>query len=89
MDEATSSVDSITERLIQKGIQIILKDSTSFIIAHRFSTIRNADRILFIKDGEIREAGTHKELLIAQEFYYGLYTRQFREERAKELHILD
>jgi len=53
------------------------------------STIRNADRILFIKDGEIKEAGTHKELLNAQGFYYGLYTHQFIEERVKEMRILD
>jgi ATP-binding cassette subfamily B protein len=89
MDEATSSVDSITEELIQRGMQSLLKDSTSFIIAHRLSTIRNADRILFIKDGEIEEAGTHKELLNTKGLYYALFTRQFREEREKELHILD
>lgn len=89
MDEATSSVDSITEELIQKGMKSLLKDSTSFVIAHRLSTIRNADRILYIKDGEILESGTHKELLNAKEHYYALFTRQFREEREKELHILD
>jgi len=89
MDEATSSVDSVTEKLIQKGIQSLLKDSTSFVIAHRLSTIKNADRILFIKDGEVREAGTHKELINAKGFYYNLFTRQFREDREKELHIID
>ncbi|MHA2036621.1 MAG: ABC transporter ATP-binding protein [Promethearchaeota archaeon] len=89
MDEATSSVDSVTEKLIQKGTESLLKNSTSFVIAHRLSTIRNADRILFIKDGEIKEAGTHKELLSTKGLYYYLFTRQFREEREKELHILD
>ncbi|MHA2283993.1 MAG: ABC transporter ATP-binding protein [Promethearchaeota archaeon] len=89
MDEATSSVDSITEKLIQKGTQSLLKESTSFVIAHRLSTIQNADRILFIKEGVIKEAGTHKELLTAKGLYYNLFTRQFREEREKEMHILD
>jgi ATP-binding cassette subfamily B protein len=89
MDEATSSVDSITEKLIQKGTQSLLKESTSFVIAHRLSTIQNADRILFIKEGVIKEAGTHKELLTAKGLYYNLFTRQFRKEREKEMHILD
>ncbi|MHA2087440.1 MAG: ABC transporter ATP-binding protein, partial [Promethearchaeota archaeon] len=73
MDEATSSVDSVTEKLIQKGTESLLKNSTSFVIAHRLSTIRNADRILFIKDGEIKEAGTHKELLSTKGLYYYLF----------------
>ncbi len=78
MDEATSSVDTLTEALIQKGMETLMKSSTSFVIAHRLSTIKRADRILVIEDGEIAELGTHAELLRLRGKYFQLYTRQFR-----------
>jgi ATP-binding cassette subfamily B protein len=80
MDEATSSVDTLTEALIQKGMENLMKGRTSFIIAHRLSTIKKADRIVVIEDGGIVEMGTHTELLHARGHYYRLYTRQFRQE---------
>jgi ATP-binding cassette subfamily B protein len=80
MDEATSSVDTLTEALIQKGMETLMNGRTSFVIAHRLSTIRRADRILFIEDGRIVEQGTHAELLRARGRYYRLYTQQFRRE---------
>ena len=83
MDEATSSVDTLTETLIQKGIENLMKESTSFIIAHRLSTIKRADRILVIENGKITEMGTHAELLRARGHYYQLYTNQFRQELEK------
>jgi ATP-binding cassette subfamily B protein len=78
MDEATSSVDTITEALIQKGMDALMQGRTSFVIAHRLSTIRRADRILVIEDGKISEQGTHAELLKQRGHYYRLYTQQFR-----------
>ncbi len=78
MDEATSSVDTLTEALIQKGMETLMEGRTSFIIAHRLSTIKRANRILVIENGEIAEMGTHYELLRKQGKYYQLYTRQFR-----------
>ena len=78
LDEATSSVDTRTERLIQKALEELLRGRTSFVIAHRLSTIRHADQVLAIRDGEIVERGTHDELLAARGFYYDLYMRQFR-----------
>lgn len=83
MDEATSSVDTLTETLIQKGIENLMKESTSFIIAHRLSTIKRVDRILVIENGKITEMGTHAELLRARGHYYQLYTNQFRQELEK------
>ncbi|MFN2221854.1 MAG: ABC transporter ATP-binding protein [Candidatus Promineifilaceae bacterium] len=82
MDEATSSVDTLTEALIQQGMERLMQDCTSFVIAHRLSTIKRADRILVIEDGRIAEFGTHAELIRARGHYYDLYTRQFRQERA-------
>ncbi|MDI9520507.1 MAG: ABC transporter ATP-binding protein [Bacillota bacterium] len=84
LDEATSSVDTETEMLIQHAIEQTLKGRTSFIIAHRLSTIRSADRILLIEDGRIKEEGTHEELLKKRGDYYLLYTNQFREEAESE-----
>lgn len=81
MDEATSSVDTLTEALIQKGMEAIMQDRTSFVIAHRLSTIKRADRILVIEDGQIAESGTHADLLKLEGKYYKLYTQQFRLER--------
>ncbi len=84
MDEATSSVDTLTEALIQRGMEILMKGRTSFVIAHRLSTIKRADRILVIEDGRIAEMGTHAELLRQRGHYYRLYTQQFRQEREAE-----
>src|SRR5205814_7163694 len=73
LDEATSSVDTRTERLIQKALETLLHGRTSFVIAHRLSTIRHADLVVAVKDGQIVERGTHDELLRARGFYYDLY----------------
>lgn len=82
LDEATSSVDTRTERLIQNAFEKLLEGRTSFVIAHRLSTIRNADQVLMVRDGEIIERGTHNELLAKQGAYYDLYMSQFvHEER--------
>lgn len=80
LDEATSSIDTEMEQLIQNAITNVLDGRTSFVVAHRLSTIRNADRILVIRNGSITESGTHEELLAQQGYYYKLYMRQFREE---------
>ena len=84
MDEATSSVDTITEDLIQKGMRELVRNRTSFIIAHRLSTIKRADRILVIEDGRITEIGSHASLLRAKGHYFRLYTQQFRRELEHE-----
>jgi len=78
LDEATSSVDTRTERLIQKALDSLLQNRTSFVIAHRLSTIRNADQVLVMDDGMIVERGKHEELLDKKGFYYELYMSQFR-----------
>ncbi len=78
LDEATASIDTHTERLVQQGITKLLKGRTSFVIAHRLSTIRNADRIMVIEDGGIVETGTHEELISLRGQYYNLYTSQFK-----------
>jgi ATP-binding cassette, subfamily B, bacterial len=83
MDEATSSVDTLTEALIQKGMEALMTGRTSFIIAHRLSTIRRADRIVVIDAGRIIEMGTHAELLHIRGHYYNLYTRQFKFEKER------
>jgi ATP-binding cassette subfamily B protein len=83
MDEATSSVDTLTEGLIQHGMEALMEGCTSFIIAHRLSTIRHADRIIFVDDGCISEMGTHAELLNLRGKYYRLYTQQFKFEKEK------
>ena len=82
MDEATSSVDTVTEALIQQGMERVMAGRTSFVIAHRLSTIKRASRILVVENGRIAEQGTHAELLRARGHYYKLYTQQFRQERA-------
>ena len=78
LDEATSSIDTQTELLVQQGIEALLHGRTSFVIAHRLSTIQNADRIFVIDGGQIVEAGTSKELLAKRGFYYDLYMAQFQ-----------
>jgi ATP-binding cassette subfamily B protein len=77
LDEATSSIDTRTEIRIQKAFQTMMEGRTSFIVAHRLSTIRNADVILVMKDGNIIEQGTHQELLEQKGFYANLYNSQF------------
>lgn len=84
MDEATSSVDTLTEDLIQRGMETLMRDCTSFIIAHRLSTIKRADRILVIEKGRIAEMGSHAELLRQRGHYHRLYTRQFRRQLEEE-----
>ncbi|HET59188.1 MAG TPA: ABC transporter ATP-binding protein, partial [Chloroflexi bacterium] len=88
MDEATSSVDTMTEALIQKGMDRLLQSCTSFVIAHRLSTIKSADRILVIEDGQIQEMGTHAELIRKNGKYYQLYTKQFRQEKEAAYNLL-
>ena len=80
LDEATSSVDTRTEILIQKAMDRLMQNRTSFVIAHRLSTIRNADLILVMRDGDIVEQGTHKELLAKNGFYAEIYNSQFEHE---------
>ncbi len=83
MDEATSSVDTLTESLIQRGMEVLMEGRTSFIIAHRLSTIRRADRIVVIEAGRIAEMGTHAGLLRNRGQYYRLYTQQFKLEKER------
>ncbi len=85
LDEATSSIDTESEAKIQKAIEEVLENRTSFIVAHRLSTIKNADRILVIDQGEILEQGNHEELLKKRGHYYELYTNQFVEEAGREV----
>ena len=80
LDEATASVDTITEQKIQAAIDTIIRGRTSIVIAHRLSTVRNADVILVVKDGKIVEQGRHEELMAARGVYYRLYTRQYEDE---------
>ena len=85
LDEATSSVDTNTEQIIQRAITQVLSGRTAFIIAHRLSTIRTADRILVIDGGKIQEMGSHQELLKKKGAYYRLYTNQFREDQTRAI----
>lgn len=80
LDEATASVDTLTEQKIQSAISTIIKGRTSLVIAHRLSTVRNADVILAVRDGKIVEQGTHEQLIAAHGYYYDLYTRQYEDE---------
>lgn len=87
LDEATSSIDTETEAIIQKAIENILKNRTSVVVAHRLSTITSANCILVIQGGKITEKGNHEELLRLKGYYYKLYTNQFVEEKLKELNL--
>ncbi len=89
MDEATSSVDTLTEALIQRGMEALMHGRTTFIIAHRLSTIRRAHRILVIEDGRITEEGTHAALLRNKGHYYRLYTQQFKQEMEAQYGVGD
>ena len=84
LDEATSSVDTRTEELIQKAMDRLMEGRTSFVIAHRLSTVRNADLILVMKNGNIIEQGNHDELMAQAGFYADLYNSQFTEDEAEE-----
>lgn len=84
LDEATASIDTLTEKLIQDAILKLMQGRTNFVIAHRLSTIRNADTILVVSAGKIVESGTHEELLKKRGEYYNLYVKQFREEQLNE-----
>ena len=79
LDEATSAIDTRTEELVQKGMSILMKGRTSFIVAHRLSTIVRADRILVIQDKGIAESGTHSQLLSENGIYVNLYNSQFED----------
>lgn len=85
LDEATASVDTITEQKIQSAINEVIKGRTSIVIAHRLSTVRNADVILAVRDGKIVEKGTHKELIAAKGYYYDMYTRQYQDEETAKI----
>ena len=84
LDEATASVDTLTEQKIQAAIETVIRGRTSLVIAHRLSTVRNADLILVVKDGKIVEQGTHRELLAARGPYFRLYTRQYEDEATSQ-----
>ena len=81
LDEATSSVDTRTEKLIQKAMDRLMENRTSFIIAHRLSTVKNADKIIVLENGEIIESGTHDELLAEKGYYYNTLNAQNRENK--------
>ena len=85
LDEATASVDTITEQKIQAAIDTIIKGRTSIVIAHRLSTVKNADVILVVKNGKIIEQGNHKELIKKKGHYFGLYTRQYEDEKTSSV----
>jgi ATP-binding cassette subfamily B protein len=78
LDEATSSVDTRTEVMIQSALLTLMQGKTCFVIAHRLSTIKKADKIVVINDGEVVETGTHNELISRNGFYAGLYNSQFK-----------
>ena len=83
LDEATSSVDTETELLIQDALEKIMRERTCLVIAHRLSTIRNADRIIVLHRGEVREVGSHAELLQRRGIYYRLYQLQYQQEELR------
>ena len=85
LDEATASVDTITEQKIQSAIDTIIRGRTSIVIAHRLSTVKNADVILVVHHGKIVEQGKHAELMAQKGYYYRLYTRQYEDEATQTL----
>ena len=85
LDEATSSVDTETELLIQDALQRLMQNRTSLVVAHRLSTIKNSDRIIVLHKGEIRETGTHQELLAQQGIYYKLYELQYAYQETRQV----
>ena len=85
LDEATASVDTITEAKIQNAMEAVTSGRTSIMIAHRLSTVRNADIILVVKDGMIVEKGTHRELIKNRGYYFELYTRQYEDEATAKI----
>ena len=84
MDEATSSVDSVTEKQIQRAVNNLVKDRTTIIIAHRLSTIRNANKIIVMNHGTIVESGTHEELMKKNGLYATMYRVQYEEEQGQK-----
>ena len=85
LDEATASVDTMTEAKIQDAMERVTAGRTSLMIAHRLSTVRNADVILVVRDGKIVEQGNHRELLSKKGYYYDLYTRQYEDEATAKI----
>ena len=83
LDEATSSIDTVTEQLIQNATAKLMEGRTTFVVAHRLSTIRSADVILVVSGGKIVERGSHEELMAQRGHYYHLYTRQYAEESTR------
>ena len=84
LDEATSSVDTVTEKQIQQAVAAVIRGRTSFVIAHRLSTITGSDLILAVQDGKIVEQGTHRQLMRKKGYYYSLYSRQYEAFAVKE-----
>jgi ATP-binding cassette subfamily B protein len=84
LDEATSSIDTETEQLIQQAIERVMRDRTSIVVAHRLSTIQRADQIIVLHHGQIREQGTHQELLGQRGLYWKLYKLQYADGAAAE-----
>lgn len=85
LDEATASVDTLTEARIHEALDAVIEGRTTIVIAHRLSTVKNADRILVVRDGKIIEQGTHPELMQSKGYYHALYTRQYEDEATKEI----
>src|SRR4030095_6479745 len=85
LDEATSSIDTETEQLIQQAIERVMRDRTSILVAHRLSTIQRADRIIVLHHGEIREQGSHQELLTARGLYWRLYKLQYADSETRHV----
>jgi ATP-binding cassette subfamily B protein len=89
LDEATSSIDTETEQLIQRAIERVMRDRTSIVVAHRLSTIQNANRIIVLHHGEVREQGTHQELLTHRGLYWKLYKLQYADGMSDKLQFVD